>query len=140
MCHQQLTEDNSHVVKVQRTTVGDKHACGGGERLLNVATTWRQLPSSLVLAGTLLFWAVSSMPVWAEKNAQPLRTAEAPSTTTAPSTSPATDQPASQAAPPATEQPTPPSLLPAMAGPLAVNPKRLSFDVGPIGKVYITGG
>jgi hypothetical protein len=29
--------------------------------------------------------------------------------------------------------------MPAMAGPLAVNPKPLSFDVRPIGKLYITG-
>ena len=56
-----------------------------------------------------------------------------------PTPSPTTDQPASQAISPAPEQPTLPSLLPAMAGPLVVNPKPLSFDVGPIGKWYITG-
>src|SRR5262245_15941821 len=57
-----------------------------------------------------------------------------------PTPSPTTDQPASEATAPAPEQPTLPSLLPAMAGPLAVNPKPLSFDLGPVlGKWYTTG-
>lgn len=49
--------------------------------------------------------------------------------------SPATDSP--PAAVPAT--PAPPALLPAMAGPLAANPKPTPYDLGPAGKVYITG-
>src|SRR5439155_12081141 len=34
--------------------------------------------------------------------------------------------------------PSPPSL-PAMAGPLTVNPNPMSFEAGPLGKVWITG-
>jgi|SRR5215472_15594396 len=46
-------------------------------------------------------------------------------------------KPATEAAP--ATAPAPPALLPAMAGPLAVNPKPTSFDLGPLEKVYVTG-
>ncbi|HZK99829.1 MAG TPA: outer membrane beta-barrel protein [Caulobacteraceae bacterium] len=47
---------------------------------------------------------------------------------------------ADEQAPPPGAAPAPPSLLPAMTGPLAVNAKPASFDLGPLGgKVYITG-
>ena len=49
---------------------------------------------------------------------------------------PATDSNPAAAAP---ATPAPPALLPAMAGPLAANPKPASYDLGPIGKIYITG-
>src|SRR5207253_10895865 len=53
---------------------------------------------------------------------------------------PQDQKPASEAIPPATPAaPAPPSLLPAMAGPLVVNPKPTSFDLGPLEKVYVTG-
>jgi hypothetical protein len=35
--------------------------------------------------------------------------------------------------------PAPPTLLPAMAGPLAANAKPTSFDAGPLGNVFVTG-
>jgi hypothetical protein len=38
-----------------------------------------------------------------------------------------------------TAPPAPPVLLPAMAGPLAVNSKPNSYDAGPLGTVYVTG-
>jgi hypothetical protein len=33
----------------------------------------------------------------------------------------------------------PPTLLPAMSGPLAANPKPMQLDAGPLGSVYVTG-
>lgn len=39
----------------------------------------------------------------------------------------------------ATAPPAPPSLLPAMAGPVAANQQPTSFDLGPLAKVYVTG-
>jgi hypothetical protein len=43
--------------------------------------------------------------------------------------------------PPAAEQPAAPTALttPAMTGPLAANPNPMSFDLGPLGPVYLTG-
>lgn len=50
------------------------------------------------------------------------------------------DQPA---APPSGDQPAAPTsnamTQPAMAGPLAANPNPVSFEAGPLGKVYVTG-
>src|SRR5215831_15608787 len=42
---------------------------------------------------------------------------------------------------PAAEQPAAPTALttPAMTGPLAANPNPMSFDLGPLGPVYLTG-
>lgn len=40
---------------------------------------------------------------------------------------------------PASTPPAPPTLLPAMAGPLAANSKPNSYDAGPLGNVYVTG-
>jgi hypothetical protein len=49
-------------------------------------------------------------------------------------------QPAADTTPPAAAAAaTPPSLLPAMSGPLAANPKPTSFDLGPLDKVYVSG-
>ena len=44
-----------------------------------------------------------------------------------------------QEPPAAPATPPPPALLPAMAGPLATNPKPASYDLGPAGKIYVTG-
>jgi hypothetical protein len=41
--------------------------------------------------------------------------------------------------PAAAATPAPPAMLPGMAGPLAVNPKPASFDLGPLDKVFVTG-
>jgi hypothetical protein len=43
--------------------------------------------------------------------------------------------------PPAAEQPAAPTAMttPAMTGPLAANPNPMSFDLGPLGPVYLTG-
>lgn len=40
---------------------------------------------------------------------------------------------------PASTPAAPPSLLPPLAGPLSANPKPMSFDVGPLGPIYVTG-
>ena len=53
----------------------------------------------------------------------------------APATPAADAKPAEAAA----AVPAPPSLQPPMSGPLAVNPKPTSFDLGPVEKVYVTG-
>lgn len=45
---------------------------------------------------------------------------------------------ADTAAAPAAPAPTPPSM-PSMAGPLAVNPNPLNFDIPDFGKIYVTG-
>src|SRR5436190_1430998 len=46
--------------------------------------------------------------------------------------------PASEA--PSTEAPPPTAMtVPAMTGPLVANPNPMSFDGGPLGKVYLTG-
>jgi len=47
------------------------------------------------------------------------------------------DTPAADAS--ASTPPAPPTLLPAMAGPLAINSKPNSYDAGPLGNVYVTG-
>ena len=49
------------------------------------------------------------------------------------------DAATAEAAAPATPAPTPPSLSPAMVGPLAANAAPVSYDAGPLGKVYVTG-
>src|SRR5262249_40847648 len=90
----------------------------------------------MTITGSWSRWfAVSFIACTIAVGAPPYGRAQQP--TPSPSPSPTTDQPASQATAPAPEQPTLPSLLPAMAGPLAGNPKPLSFDLGPIlGKWY----
>jgi len=49
------------------------------------------------------------------------------------------DQPADQL--PSAEQPAAPTAMttPSMTGPLAANPNPMSFDLGPLGPVYLTG-
>jgi len=51
----------------------------------------------------------------------------------------ANDQPTAQL--PSSEQPTAPTAMttPVMPGPLTANPNPMSFDLGPLGPVYLTG-
>ena len=49
------------------------------------------------------------------------------------------DAAAPDTAAPAAAAPTPPSLLPAMVGSLTANAAPVSYDGGPLGKVYVTG-
>ena len=67
-------------------------------------------------ASICLILSMSSVSAWADDNNKQ------------PPTDPAT-----------TASPSPPSLLPSMTGPLVTNPKPMSYDVGPLGPVYITG-
>src|SRR5207248_1408560 len=52
-----------------------------------------------------------------------------------PLVAPAPEAPPAEAAAPTTNA----MAVPAMAGPLVANPNPMSFDGGPLGKVYLTG-
>ena len=64
--------------------------------------------------------------------------AQTPPPAAAPATTPAQTKPTEPVAG-ANPESSPPTLLPAMAGPLAANPKPASYDLGPLGTVYVTG-
>src|SRR5262245_43135365 len=79
-----------------------------------------------IFPGAALAWALLGMGPASAQEASP-----------APSTS---EQPAAEQ--PAAEQPAAPTALttPVMPGPLTANPNPTSFDLGPLGPVYLTGG